>query len=879
MFVFCCIVFSAPAFALENDFLYFMNLAYHQNEQLCEYKQPEAQFFVFVNRDTSRLLFENAPRWSSIQDENISGKGYFGVELGNFIDPAIQVGDTIHLVFTCQPTEEQVTASDPVTAIPWHRWPLHLVMQPQDFPKTPKNFSLKINSMGERVLSWDLQPGVQYDLYRTQYDLELENGIHPQIYERIASNILQDSFIDTTEYGTRHGYILLPRQNRIFGGHTAPEFDFPEPVGDVQALVSHIPDTTLTLSWTHPESDELIFRVYRDSVGPETLLSEAPDPYFQHPVELYSSYSFRIVAVNAVENASDPVPVEVFTEPPVTTTTDLDLLFISRSPKFPRYEVVYEPGGYNPAIDPETRNIRHSPTSGQMMVYTATIQNKGSVPADAFTAEWRVDSQPVENHQFEGLQSGQKITTSLQWPWSEQPQNITCRLISDDVQVTTRNDQITIRSNALSFHFHVEKNIKDLFDTHKNPVDSYSFEDWARYHVDYLNHYIRSADYPQGPPEVFEALFLDTVSVYENGALSSGGTHAPDDLLWDGRWGFTGDENAMDYFENSVLGNDNGTDWALLHELGHQLGLIDLYNQDVQQNQVNVIEPRTGAKIALDPIAWDVVYYSSRKNALMHSNYRVGFSDHSAGALARNLSKRRGFFGEYLADIPAENTLLVRDPAGNPVTDAEVRVYQKQDNQIPNITKFKGQTNAEGKFRFPHRTEAEYLADFYAANPFSTEFSEAPHVVGTNATLLIRIATPEKVAYEFMDICDFNVAYWAGNQAEAEYILNIAQWIHLPETGVQTQHQSGASYTYSLEQNFPNPFNASTELSFSLQNPGKTTLSVFNITGQLVATLVDQRLPAGPHRVNWTPNLPSGTYFVRLQSANFTQLKKIILLR
>ena len=138
---------------------------------------------------------------------------------------------------------------------------------------------------------------------------------------------------------------------------------------------------------------------------------------------------------------------------------------------------------------------------------------------------------------------------------------------------------------------------------------------------------------------------------------------------------------------------------------------------------------------------------------------------------------------------------------------------------------------------------------------------------------------PEKVAYEFMDICDFNVAYWRGDQREAEYQLNIKKWVHLPETGLETESKFEATFFYSLEQNFPNPFNASTEIAFSLQNPGETTFSVFNITGQHVCKLVDRHLPAGPHRMKWNPNLPSGTYFVRLQSENFTQLRKIILIR
>ncbi len=70
---------------------------------------------------------------------------------------------------------------------------------------------------------------------------------------------------------------------------------------------------------------------------------------------------------------------------------------------------------------------------------------------------------------------------------------------------------------------------------------------------------------------------------------------------------------------------------------------------------------------------------------------------------------------------------------------------------------------------------------------------------------------------------------------------------------------------FALEQNFPNPFNPSTVIAFSLPKQGLVSLRVFNILGQEVETLVDNVLPAGVHTVTWNADRKaSGVYFYRL---------------
>lgn len=85
---------------------------------------------------------------------------------------------------------------------------------------------------------------------------------------------------------------------------------------------------------------------------------------------------------------------------------------------------------------------------------------------------------------------------------------------------------------------------------------------------------------------------------------------------------------------------------------------------------------------------------------------------------------------------------------------------------------------------------------------------------------------------------------------------------------------------FSLSQNYPNPFNPTTNISFQIPKMYKVSLVVYDELGRLVETLVDGELQAGKHSVDWNASLlPSGTYFYRLSTSDFTQTKKMILVK
>ncbi|MDT3695140.1 MAG: T9SS type A sorting domain-containing protein [Ignavibacterium sp.] len=83
---------------------------------------------------------------------------------------------------------------------------------------------------------------------------------------------------------------------------------------------------------------------------------------------------------------------------------------------------------------------------------------------------------------------------------------------------------------------------------------------------------------------------------------------------------------------------------------------------------------------------------------------------------------------------------------------------------------------------------------------------------------------------------------------------------------------------FSLNQNFPNPFNSVTSIQYAIANKQFVTLKVYDILGKEIATLVNENKEAGNYSVDFNAaELPSGVYIYQLSTAGFTQIKKMIL--
>ncbi len=193
-----------------KDSIVFTNYVYYSDGSKCKDQPPAASLMVFLNRDLSKVLIENAPRWLADQQQNIYD-GIINVELGNFTLPSAKTGDSVFVIFTSTTAKEQITYGAKITAIPWLRIPAIINLKKTTFPETPQNLKLVYDSLtNTRLLSWTKVDGVTYSIYRRAINDTVYTGQERNLYIRIAEGLTNSAFIDVEcLQGENYAYIIF----------------------------------------------------------------------------------------------------------------------------------------------------------------------------------------------------------------------------------------------------------------------------------------------------------------------------------------------------------------------------------------------------------------------------------------------------------------------------------------------------------------------------------------------------------------------------------------------------------------------------------------------------------------------------------------------
>lgn len=117
------------------------------------------------------------------------------------------------------------------------------------------------------------------------------------------------------------------------------------------------------------------------------------------------------------------------------------------------------------------------------------------------------------------------------------------------------------------------------------------------------------------------------------------------------------------------------------------------------------------------------------------------------------------------------------------------------------------------------------------------------------------------------------------------YFDNIVVEQLQPLTSVEDYINPGVPQNLYLNQNYPNPFNPTTNISYQISTTGFVSLTVYDLLGRQIKTLVSGVQPNGNYTVNWNGkdelgnSVPSGVYLYSLKTGNFVESKKMVLLK
>lgn len=446
---------------------------------------------------------------------------------------------------------------------------------------------------------------------------------------------------------------------------------------------------------------------------------------------------------------------------------DLDILYIERTPRFPRYYVTYDHGTH-PRLEGDEATLERWPNKGETVTFWGHVANKGLQPSRQTTYRFLLDGQVIGEGEISAIDPCDQRVVTAAWPWESGRHTVTLQVDLESLnhEITKTNNNVSEFTDAYTFFWTVRDLVYIEEESLPNIYGSYSCEDWHRSVMEWMNRKFEQCIWPLTPAGVPARVKVEYLRISSK-PWEDHDRH-PLNRFCDGTWPHypggrvdlaTADEAEKEklfaeiegtWRTNHIYNPDvPGQDRALPHELSHQLGLIDIYHMNVP---ARLCEVRTeDGRLLRDALPEKAEKRSWVKGLMIGGDIPQVWSEHSAYALVLDYGKRRGFFGEYLLDLPEESLVRVVDAEGEPIAGARLKVYQRDGEAVPAAVEHEGVTDADGLFS---------LGDA----PFGDV-----NVVGVNGSLLFRVENPRTgaVDWAWLGIVDFNLAKWRGHPHRA----------------------------------------------------------------------------------------------------------------
>jgi hypothetical protein len=444
--------------------------------------------------------------------------------------------------------------------------------------------------------------------------------------------------------------------------------------------------------------------------------------------------------------------------PKKPNTPDLDVTYIERLPRYRSNHgnLTWDTKGMKvfltkPNPDPVW------PDAGTKATFKAHVVNKGPLASKSFRYEFLMDGKKIGGGHHIGLKPGAEAIIDRMWVWRDGEHTVTCKVIPEGEDSCLWNNGHSDRTDSLGLIFVIAQSTRDGFDGVMNMAETFSCEDWVQYHFQVMNFLLADSIFPGCPKGCLERVRVDEIvflpdNVYEAREPTTG-NDKNGRALHEGKWGLS---PWTDYANRAPA-----VDWGLIHELGHQLGLIDGYFMDHGRGRITARD-KTGALID--------VGYSVPYEGMMRGHGPHVFEEPSAIALNWMRGYHRGSFGSYLYNTPKECGVRILDFSGNPIPNADIRVFRRSFDDstgdwvfgLPNKVVFHGKTDADGVFMLPNEKPPVTFTTDEGFIDGPSPFGDAL-VRSNTGVLLLEIWNGDRRDIQFTDVTAFIVGRGRGH--------------------------------------------------------------------------------------------------------------------
>jgi hypothetical protein len=433
---------------------------------------------------------------------------------------------------------------------------------------------------------------------------------------------------------------------------------------------------------------------------------------------------------------------------------DLDATFIERLPRyrtnhgnnrfFPWIKVVLDSENNEPAWPP----------AGTKTTFKAHVVNKGPVESKPFKYEWLIDGKRVKSNKSKALKPSEEMVFDYVWTAKDGSHTVSFKVIPDGEDFSLLNNTRTDRTDSSGLMFICARSTYEGFNNVLNMVETYSFEDWLQHHLDVMNFLFQASIHPGSPEGCFERVRIDQFVVVDDdmfkeenaSKMAEIGRRKDGTYENEGRWSFS------PWSDYEVLAQGMG--WGLIHELGHQVGIVDYYTLDFGRHGI-FSRDKNGDIIDVGT--------SYPYEGMMRGHGPVAFEEVSAVALNLERGKHHGGYGDYLMNVPKECGIRILDATGNPIPNAELRIFRRASGVCSGSRRlilmsespvFEGKTDENGVFMLPNEkpinTFTTYNGFTFGPSPFGD--SVVPCDTGL---FLVEIWKDNRRDIQFTDVTEF----------------------------------------------------------------------------------------------------------------------------